>query len=196
TNNNTKIENNKELNYKHLNYVDRVIIEHELKQVNMLNITKFVSNPTTSNKKFFCNVLKRIAKILNKSLKTIKREIKRGTVEQLDYMHNKILIYSKDTSNLRYTNSITNKKISLKIENNEDLIKDIVKLSEKYEINFTVQTLYNYINSSFFESYGYKKESNTIIYKSKGIKTHKKAVTKSGGLSIDKRAESINNREE
>ncbi|WP_231101159.1 hypothetical protein, partial [Streptobacillus moniliformis] len=64
-------------------------------------------------------------------------------------MHNKILIYSKDTSNLRYTNSITNKKISLKIENNEDLIKDIVKLSEKYEINFTVQTLYNYINSSF-----------------------------------------------
>lgn len=98
----------------------------------------------------------------------------------------------------------------LKIENNKDLIKDIVrllnqryspyaitvKLSNKYQINFTVQTLYNYIHRGFFKKYGYSKENNTIIYKSKGNNTHKKKIVRIGGLSIDKRPDRINNRDE
>lgn len=85
----------------------------------MKNITKYVLNLTPSNKKSFRDILKNTIKILNKSLRTIKTEITRETVEKLNSMYNKILIYSKDTSNLMYTNSLTNKKISLKIENNK-----------------------------------------------------------------------------
>lgn len=210
TNNNINIKNNKEIKYKHLNNDDRVIIAHILKQAKIINLKKYTINPTTKNKKYFLKTLKYISTILNKSTKTIKREIVRGTVEQLDSMYNKILIYSKDTSQYRYIKSIKEKKISLKIENNEELIKDIVKLlnkkyspyaiivklSNKHKINFSLQTLYNYIHNGLFEKYGYKKESNTIIYKSKANHTNKKKIVRIGGLSIDERPKYINNRDE
>ncbi|WP_156300415.1 IS30 family transposase [Streptobacillus canis] len=154
--------------------------------------------------------IKNIADILAKCTKTIKREIKRGTLEQLDYLNNSILIYSHDTSHNRYQESITKKELPRKIDNNVKLAKDIAKLlkekhspyatieklRDKYNINFTVQTLYNYINNDLFEFLGFKKEDDTIIYKSKGSKTYRKRVIKSRGLSIDERPGHINNREE
>ncbi|WP_156299200.1 hypothetical protein [Streptobacillus canis] len=39
--------------------------------------------------------IKNIADILAKYTKTIKREIKRRTIEQLDYLNDSILIYSQ-----------------------------------------------------------------------------------------------------
>lgn len=92
TNNNINIKNNKELKYKHLNNDDRVIIAHELKQAKITDLTKYKLNPNTKNKKYFSKIVKHISLLLNKSTKTIKREINRGTVEQLDSMYNKILI--------------------------------------------------------------------------------------------------------
>ncbi|WP_156300438.1 hypothetical protein [Streptobacillus canis] len=52
TNNNINLENNKKAKYKHLNYADRVIISHLLKQAKIKDLTKYVSNPTKEHKKY------------------------------------------------------------------------------------------------------------------------------------------------
>lgn len=68
-NNNTNLNKNKIKKYTHLKYEDRVIIEHVLKEnkVNVLN--KFLGKKK---------------KTLNKSERTIRREIKRATIQQQD----------------------------------------------------------------------------------------------------------------
>ena len=81
-NNNTNLNKNKVKKYTHLKYEDRVIIEHVLKdnKVNVLN--KLFGK----KKKTFSNCIKYLAKTLNKSERTIRREIKRATIHQQDSM--------------------------------------------------------------------------------------------------------------
>ncbi|WP_072593805.1 IS30 family transposase [Streptobacillus ratti] len=208
TNNNTFFKINKEEKFKHLTKVDRGIIYHILKDNNIKDLTKYLIKPTTNNRKYFLSILKKIASSLNKSLKTIKREINRGTIKQIDSMYNPILIYSFDISHDKYIERITKKELPLKIDSNTKIHFEITKLlnnkyspyaitrilKSKYNFTLSVQTLYNYIHKDLFKFLGYKKNNNTIIYKSKGNRIYSKKVIKFGGLSIDKRDEIINNR--
>lgn len=105
-------------------------------------------------------------------------------------MLNLISVYSSQYSNIQYIKNITNKEISTKIDPNPQLAK------RKFNVNFSLQTLYNYINKNIFEFMGYKKDNNKIIYKSKKEKVHNKRVEKSGEASIKERPLEINKREE
>ncbi|WP_064590301.1 hypothetical protein [Streptobacillus moniliformis] len=195
--------------FKHLTKVDRGIISHILKEHNIKDLTKYIIKPSTKNRKYFISVLKKIAFSLNKSIKTIKREITGGTIKQLDIFYRPILIYAFNISHDKYRERITKKELPLKIDNNTKLPFEIARLlnnkfspyaiiqilKNKYNINFSIQTLYNYIHKDLFKFVGYKKVDNTIIYKSKGNRTYNKRVIKSGGLSIDDREDLVNFRE-
>lgn len=64
----------------------------------------------------------------------------------------------------------------------------------KYEVNFCLKTLYNYIEKGIF----YKLNRRHLPYKKKYSRDYvrDKRIRKTGGLSIEKRSEAINNREE
>ena len=149
-NNNTNLNKNKIKKYTHLKYEDRVIIEHVLKEnkVNVLN--KFLGKKK---------------KTLNKSERTIRREIKRTTIQQQDSILNLVSVYSSQYYNVQYIKNITNKEIRIKIDSNPQLAKYISYLlsnkyppyaalelaKRKFNVNFSLQTLYNYINKNIFE---------------------------------------------
>lgn len=96
-------------------------------------------------------------------------------------MLNLVSVYSSPYSNVQYIKNITNKEIRTKIDPNPQLAKYISYLlnnkyspytalelaKRKFYVNFSLQTLYNYINKNIFEFMGYKKVNNKIIYKSK-----------------------------
>ncbi|WP_072593807.1 hypothetical protein [Streptobacillus ratti] len=165
TNNNTFFKINKEEKFKHLTKVDRGIIYHILKDNNIKDLTKYLIKPTTNNRKYFLSILKKIASSLNKSLKTIKREINRGTIKQIDSMYNPILIYSFDISHNKYRERITKKKLRLKIDSNTRIHFEITKLlnnrystyaitrilKSKYNFTLSLQTRYNYIHKDLFK---------------------------------------------
>lgn len=100
--NNCSTKNKK---YKHLTYSERVQIQRW-----------FNKDMKTT---------KEIAILLNKSQRTIQREIKRGLVENRNYLWEVIYVYSADIAQNNYDYNIKAKGPELKIENDERLMKFI-----------------------------------------------------------------------
>jgi IS30 family transposase len=94
-----------EKKYKHLNYVEKTQIER------WYNIEK---KPCSE-----------IAKLLNKSVRTIQREIKRGLVKNLTSELVEIWVYSADVSEQKYRYNMTAKGPNIKIDSNYRLVEYI-----------------------------------------------------------------------
>ena len=97
-----KIEKKK---YQHLNFVEKTQIER------WYNIEK---KPCSE-----------IAKLLNKSVRTIQREIKRGTVENLTTELEIKYVYSSEISEQKYRYNMTAKGPNIKLEANYKLVEYI-----------------------------------------------------------------------
>lgn len=154
----------------------------------------------------------KISKIMNRHHTTIANEIKRGTVEVLDYQLRAKQVYFADTGQRVHNERKHNKGTALAIGNNialanelEHLIIDfrispysaleLCKSSSSFCVNICLSTLYNYIhkNNVFmnlcdkhlprFKRTRKKKEKRTV------------ALNNKNGRSIEMRSNSINNRE-
>ena len=86
---------NKEFKYKHLNYTERTMIER------WYNIEK--------------KTCLEIAKLLNKSVRTIQRELNRGKVKNLTSELIEIYVYSADVSQQKYNYYIHSKGPEIKL---------------------------------------------------------------------------------
>lgn len=95
----------KEKKYQHLNYVEKTQIER------WYNIEK---KPCSE-----------IAKLLNKSVRTIQREIKRGLVKNLTSELVEIWVYSADVSEQKYRYNMTAKGPNIKLDANYKLVEYI-----------------------------------------------------------------------
>lgn len=96
---------NEEKKYKHINYVEKTQIER------WYNIEK---KPCSE-----------IAKLLNKSVRTIQREIKRGLVKNLTSELVEIWVYSADVSEQKYRYNMTAKGPNIKLDANYKLVEYI-----------------------------------------------------------------------
>lgn len=99
------IKKNIEKKYQHLNYVEKTQIER------WHNIEK---KPCSE-----------IAKLLNKSVRTIQREIKRGLVENLTTLLEIKYVYSADVSEQKYRYNMTAKGPNVKLDANYKLVEYI-----------------------------------------------------------------------
>lgn len=99
------IKKNIEKKYQHLNYVEKTQIER------WYNIEK---KPCSE-----------IAKLLNKSVRTIQREIKRGLVENLTTLLEIKYVYSADVSEQKYRYNMTAKGPNVKLDANYKLVEYI-----------------------------------------------------------------------
>ena len=97
----------KEKKYKHLNYVEKTQIER------WYNIEK--------------KLCSEIAKLLNKSVRTIQREIRRGLVENLTTHLEIKYVYSAEVSEQKYRYSMTAKGPNIKLDTNYKLVEYIEK---------------------------------------------------------------------
>ena len=95
----------KEKKYKHLNYVEKTQIER------WYNIEK--------------KQCSEIAKLLNKNVRTIQREIKRGLVENLTTLLEIKYVYSADVSEQKYRYNMTAKRPNVKLDTNYKLVEYI-----------------------------------------------------------------------
>ena len=111
---NKKIEKKK---YQHLNYVEKTQIER------WYNIEK--------------KTCSEIAKLLNKSVRTIQREIKRGLVKNLTSELVEIWVYSAEVSKQKYRYNMTAKGPNIKLDANYKLVEYIAiyKLKKIQQIN-------------------------------------------------------------
>lgn len=189
---NYNIENKqkKEFNYKHLNYTEKTQIER------WYNIEH--------------RRCSEIAKLLNKSVRTIQREIKRGLVENLTTELEVIYVYSADISEQKYRYNMTAKGPNIKldadyklaeyIENGikkdrkspEILIAEVKRKAEEFSVIVCGKTIRNCIHKRILnlteKDMIYKKE-----YKEKNKeKRHCSKVP--AEKSIDYRPEEANNR--
>ena len=100
--------------YKHLNYAERTMIE------------RWHNKDHKSNKD--------ISLLLNKSERTIRREIKRGLTKNLTTEYEYIYVYSADIAQEKYMYNLEAKGPNLKIGNNNEIaniIKDKIKSEKK-----------------------------------------------------------------
>ena len=104
---------NEEKKYKHINYVEKTQIER------WYNIEK---KPCSE-----------IAKLLNKSVRTIQREIKRGLVKNLTSELVEIWVYSADVSEQKYRYNMTAKGPNIKLDANYKLVEYIENGIKKKE---------------------------------------------------------------
>lgn len=95
----------KEKKYQHLNYVEKTQIER------WYNIEK---KPCSE-----------IAKLLNKSVRTIQREIKRGLIENLTTHLEIKYVYSAEVSEQKYRYNMTAKGPNIKLDTNYKLVEYI-----------------------------------------------------------------------
>lgn len=183
---------NKEKKYQHLNYVEKTQIER------WYNIEK---RPCSE-----------IAKLLNKSVRTIQREIKRGLIENLTTLLEVKYVYSADVSEQKYRYNMTAKGPNLKLDNDyklaeyiengikyerkspEILVAEIKRKSDEFNVVVCAKTIRNCIKKKILnlkkEDMIYKKK-----YEDKNIeKTHCDKVP--AEKSIDFRPETANNRSE
>ena len=189
---NTIKEKKKEFKYKHLNYTERTQIER------WYNIEH--------------KSCREIAKLLNKSIRTIQREIKRGLVDNLNYEYIFIKVYSAEVSQQRYEYYIHSKGAEIKLGNDmelakyieegikkekkspEVLISDIKKYKLEFKAKVCAKTIRNCIHKGILniteKDMIYKKE-----YKEKNEeRRHFEKVP--GEKSIDFRPKEANERSE
>lgn len=181
-----------EKKYKHLNYVEKTQIER------WYNIEK---RPCSE-----------IAKLLNKSVRTIQREIKRGLVENLTTLLEVKYVYSADVSEQKYRYNMTAKGPNIKLDANyklveyiengikkekkspEILVVEIKRKKEEFGVIVSAKTIRNCIHKRILnlaeKDMIYKKE-----YKEKNEeKTHCSKVP--AEKSIDFRPQEANDRSE
>lgn len=181
-----------EKKYKHLNYVEKTQIER------WYNIEK---RPCSE-----------IAKLLNKSVRTIQREIKRGLVENLTTLLEVKYVYSADVSEQKYRYNMTAKGPNIKLDANyklveyiengikkekkspEILVAEIKRKKEEFGVIVSAKTIRNCIHKRILnlaeKDMIYKKE-----YKEKNEeKTHCSKVP--AEKSIDFRPQEANDRSE
>ena len=111
---NIKIEKKKEFKYKHLNYIERTQIER----------WRNIENKSC----------KEIARLLNKSVRTIQREIKRGLVIVKDSLWRDKNIYDADIAQRKYDYYIHSKGAEIKLGTDYELakyIEDGIKIKKK-----------------------------------------------------------------
>lgn len=154
---------------------------------------------------------KEIAERIGVSVRTIRREIKRGMVEGL--LHSDLSTYSEyspDKAQQLYEENQKKKQGNLKIAKNIELSKyieeSIVKKRnspyvtlekakrEGQDVNICLKTLYNYIEKELF----IELTSKHLPYNKKGRykkKRIEKKIKKIGGKSIETRTKEINKRE-
>ena len=189
---NIEKEKKKEFKYKHLNYTERTQIERWY-NIEHKSCTE-------------------IAKLLNKSVRTIQREIKRGKVKNLTSELIEIYVYSADISQQKYNYFIHSKgpeiklgtdyKLAEYIENGikkekkspEILINDIEKYSHKFECKVCAKTIRNCIHKRILnlteKDMIYKKE-----YKDKNAERYH-CIKVPAEKSIDFRPKEANERSE
>ena len=138
-------------------------------------------------KKKLVKLVKEIAEYLNRSIRTIEREIERGLVEQKDNLHFKYLSYSADEESLKYIAE------SIKLKNSAYAT---IEKSKRKNIQLSVceKTIYNYINNGVLELYEVNKDS--LLYKYRVKKKTRKTQKRQIGLSVEFRPEIIDVRGE
>src|SRR5574344_2965125 len=182
--------NKKTKKYKHLSYAEKTMIERWHNKENKSN--------------------KEIAKLLNKSERTIRREIKRGLTTNLTTYYEEIEVYSADISNKEYKASMKAKGQDLKIGSNIEIIRLIEKMIKKekkspevvaYELadqgllEITARTIRNYI----YDGNVFNLTNKDMIYnKEYKSKNKEKRIAKHTPpeKSIENRPEKANNRSE
>lgn len=151
--------------------------------------------------------VKLASKELNRSEKTIKRELKRGTVEQRDSMYYIYETYSYQASWRKRKELTLNKRNKLKVSKEE--IEYIVigiknKLSpyailekskrDGKKIRICLKSIYNLINNKELEVYGITREDLITKRYNKKLRQNK-PMKRILGNSIELRSDKINKRE-
>ncbi|WP_066507761.1 IS30 family transposase [Abyssisolibacter fermentans] len=152
---------------------------------------------------------KEIAFLIGKSVRTIQREIKRGTVELLNSDLTKKLVYCADVAHEKYLRNRCNKGANLKIGDNHKLCEYIESkiIKEKYSPDAVIgeikanklkfkttictKTLYNYIDKGIFLELTNK--HLPVKYKKKRSyrKIRKVSLNNKKGRSIVERPKSV-----
>ncbi len=159
-------------------------------------------------KKKLCKIYKEIAEKLDRSERTIKREIDRGKYIKKDNIYNDVYSYSYTISNEKRENKKLLKQTKLKIDNKIELYKFIAnKLKnkyspyaalekakkKKYDVDFNLKTLYNYINAGLFESEGVTATNMPYKRNKQQIKQYR-SIKRTNAMSIEMRSKEINDR--
>lgn len=156
-----------------------------------------------------------IARQLERSDRTIRREIARGTIKILNSDLSERNEYCADVAHNKYRENASNKGPSLKIGNDHRLASYIENkiINEKYspdavmgeirekgikfKTSICTKTVYNYIDKGIFLNLSNK---YLLIKKDKPKRKYRKirsvALNNSANRRIDERTEDINNREE
>ena len=185
------INYNKEIKkYKHLTYAEKTMIE------------RWHNKEKKSNKE--------IGELLNKSERTIRREIKRGITINLTSELEEIKVYSADISNDEYKTNMRAKGQDLKIGSDRktiELIEKMIKeekkspevvayeLTEQGLLEITARTIRNYI----YDGNVFKLTNEDMIYnKEYKSKNKEKRIAKHTPpeKSIENRPEKANDRSE
>ena len=189
---NIEKEKKKEFKYKHLNYTERTMIER------WYNVEK---KPCLE-----------ISKLLNKSIRTIQREINRGKVRNLTSELIEIYVYSADVAQQKYDYHIHSKGPEIKLgadyklaeyiekgikeekKSPEILINDITKYKLEFKSNVCAKTIRNCIHKRILnlteKDMIYKKE-----YKDKNTEKYH-CIKVPAEKSIDFRPQEANDRTE
>lgn len=156
----------------------------------------------------------RIAKLLGIKYNTLYREIKRGTVKQLDYLLKEHYVYKADYAQMIYEKSVSNRGRNLKIGSDhafvayiEHMIKDkkyspeALLLHMKNEgIQFSTtlcyKTIYNYLDMGLFLHISNKDLTSKKEKKKKQEESARVALNNRKGRSIEERFPFILDRKE
>ena len=182
----------KKRKYQHLNYVEKTQIER------WYNVDK--------------KACSEIAKLLNKSVRTIQREIKRGLVENLTTELEVINVYSAEVSEQKYRYNMTAKGPNIKIDNDyklaqyiekgikierkspEILVAEIKRKADEFSVVVCAKTIRNCIEKKILNL-----KKDDMIYKKKYVDKNKGKVhcdRVPAEKSIDFRPQEANDRSE
>ncbi|WP_288770973.1 hypothetical protein [uncultured Sneathia sp.] len=166
-NNNIKTRKNKYLSRDEINQIEGILA---LNNKIISYVDKKEKRVTVIKRKK--KLVKEIAEYLNRGVRTIEREIKRGLVEQKDNLHFKYLSYSADASWKLRVEASKNKRKTIKADKESlkyiaESIKSknsayaTIEKSKRKNIQLSVceKTIYNYINNGVLEPYGVNKDS-------------------------------------
>lgn len=137
---------------------------------------------------------KDIAEIIGFSFQTVYYELKKGYVQQIDSELREYTIYSAQYAHEKHKFLCSSRGTDIKLSNQHQLVEDLQNLiiKKKYspyhalcelDCNFSLRTLYNYINKGYLEGVAVKQQ-----------KRRKKQFAKTAplGMSISYRPEQIN----
>lgn len=145
-----------------------------------------------------------IANQLGKHKTTIYREIKRGTVKQIDYELREFYVYKADYAQRDYDEKKHYKGADLKIGNNLSLVRKIEKLIKQHYSPYCISiflkgylsptTIYRYVHEGLLLNV----TNADLLYKKQAKKKQieKRTIRNKMAMSIDQRPRSINSRED